>query len=539
MGDVRNADAKKPLSKQDALKLAGIIFNGTKSLGKELDEIREIYDYEDGEVSKKDMLWRAIFAEEGKAVDRMLARYNIDPNTADGDSHPLTVALAFNLEEIAKVLLDRGADVEKAMQQIVSKEGDFEDEAYSMAFSLAKKLLKEREGRKFRKVYEKYFFEMPQPTDKERKMLTALGMNGRLAGKRLREITGIEENEMAKLRDDVEKKFRLRYTAELDINKLGYLSYIVLVKFDDEQPDTDTIKKAVEEQPSVQLAMETRGDYHLVLYMLARNNDEIRIDIYNIRDAIGPSYNSHWYIAPFYATYGFVPIREKFFDLIKERVWTPKKDQRVPAEGQFFKREYALMKELCIDGSIDFTEIDKKYGFETGRSLYAYARLKEKGIIKRITAIQNLPIHSDILLVAKVNQEATGKNRKVLLEDVIQNTKDSVSRYALVGDIGMPDGVLYIVPTYNYDELNRKSDIEEYALSLSEKLDGTEATALDVRDILIGTIPYRLFDYVYTNQYKALVDLYKMEKSERIEYDDAKKGRKYGFRKEELTREGD
>jgi DNA-binding Lrp family transcriptional regulator len=538
LSGLRTSDSEQPLSKAEAVKLVRAVF-GVDEREAVLEKLLDVY-YDGGAVTKNDMLEDAITRNYSEAVSRLCTYYHVSPEGKGKESH-LVDALCLGYEETARVLVDKGANIEKAIEQIISKKGDFDPDAYAVSFSLAKKILTSMREKRFVKLYNKLFPQIPKATDEERVMLTALSMNGLLNNNRLAKITSLSEKAAKKMRRGVEKKFRLRYVAELDINKLGYLSYMVMVKFgiddvNEQKPDPEEIKRAVENQPEVQLAMVTEGEYDLVMYILARNDDEVRSDIYNLRSAIGASYYSHWYIAPFFVTYGFVPIRERFFDVLKERVWKPTKAQRRPNEEQLFKREWAVLKELCKDGKVSMSEIDKIYGFESGRANYAYAQLKAKGVIKRITAIQNLPLHSDVMLAKDVIFEGWAKSRESILKDIIEDTNKPVSKYPLVGDVALPVGVFYIVPSYSYNDFNRRSDIEDTSKSFENKFEGSETRALEVIDMLVGIVPYRLFDYAYTNQFKILVDEYGAQKAEKKTYGEAASV-KYGIRKEILPEE--
>ncbi|AKA48283.1 hypothetical protein IX51_03275 [uncultured archaeon] len=540
MGKIRHFEPDEPIEGCQLLDLVKAVFRDTASLDHELDEAKDAYYGEDWK-SKKDLLEDALMNDESAAVDRLIAHYAMDPNGKENDGTLyLTEALCFEHENSAKVLIDRGANIDEAIGQIVSRVGDFDPECYEAGYALAKKLLSQYKGRKYERLREKWFPELPIPSDKERKALMALSMNGRITTKHFAEIAGTSMKNARKLLNDVDKKFRLRYTAELDINKLGYLSYIAFVKFTEDyphRPNRDEMKETLEKQPMVQFAAATEGDIDLVMHILARNDDEIRSDIYKLREALTPSFDSVWNIAPFFTTYGFMPIRDKFFEILDERVWKRKKGQQRPDEDQIFKREWAVLKELCIDGSINLSEIDKKYGFDNGLSDYAYTRLHDRGVIKRITAIQDLPLHSDILFSTVVNQEEIRAKRDRLLRDILGGSDNPTSKYTLIGDIASPVGIFYIVPAYNYNIISRDGGIGEIANTMEENLSGYEIKPLKIEEVLVGTIPYRLFDYTYTNQYKLLVEEYKEEWVEKVIYDNKKESENVGFRGERSSTE--
>src|SRR5208282_1722902 len=113
--------------------------------------------------------------------------------------------------------------------------------------------------------------------------------------------------------------FGIRYLAEIDTEKLGYLKFLIFVKFLDKLPSNDEISAAIKNEPRIQFAATlTGGEYNLLLYILVENNSEINI----IRKTLvvnSPliNYRSEFYITPFYETYNFIPIKEEFVDLLK------------------------------------------------------------------------------------------------------------------------------------------------------------------------------------------------------------------------------
>jgi len=549
MAGLRKKGMDEPLSKQGALALARRIYEGSGRLEEKESRLRDIYVYEGGDTTKRELMAEAVREGESEAVDRLIAHYGVDPSGKDDEDEYigasfLVCALISGHLETAKALIDRGADVESAIKELKASESTMEKELYHTGMRLVKELLLGMKGRKWEKISETYLPEIPEPDERERRVLTALAMNGLISGKLLCKAASLGPKVAAKGMRDTARKFRLRYTAELDINKLGYLSYIAMVKFDvrddEEPPSAEELKVAVEKQPMVQLAMTTRGDYDLVMFLLARNDDELRSDIYKLRSAMAPEQRSYWNIAPFFTTYGFIPIRDRFFDMLKERVWRPAKGQRTPNEDQMFRREWAVLREVCADGSINMSEVDKKYDFDKGRAGYTLGQLTAKGVIKRITAIEELPIHSDILLVANVNQTEWEGGRAQILNDIIEGSERPTSKYVIVGDITLPGGGLYVIPSYKYDYLGERSGIEETAESFGERFEGAEVKALEIEKVLIGRLPYRLFDPGHTNQYKILVDEYNEKRVEKIDYGNMEKpASRRGLRNEIIHEEID
>lgn len=300
----------------------------------------------------------------------------------------------------------------------------------------------------------------------------------------------------------LEQKYGIRYFAELDVGKLGYLNYMALIKFGNEKPPIDQLKAILENEPRVQFSIATVGMYDLVIHFLAENNDIAADFVYRLRNhEVLRTYPSTWYISPLYMGYGCFPIREKFFELLKDKIWIKTKDnlQRLP--GQLTQKQYYVLMELSRNGVKEFSEIDKKYAFGGEGAGYVYHRLKDDGIIKRITITMNkLPTkYLALITMSKLDSKKFAESRRELMLDILKKNPLGVDKYALVADSGIPDGVVFIHSVYATENLN---GIEE---SLQKSVAGTAINSLVATDVLCGAVCHRIFDKTYTNQYKILI----------------------------------
>ena len=76
-------------------------------------------------------------------------------------------------------------------------------------------------------------------TEVDLKLLTALSMNARLSASRLAEISGVNEQTAYSRVKVLENKLGVKYLLELDVSKLGYTPYIILIKFEGKMPTTE------------------------------------------------------------------------------------------------------------------------------------------------------------------------------------------------------------------------------------------------------------------------------------------------------------
>jgi len=351
----------------------------------------------------------------------------------------------------------------------------------------------------------------------ESTILTNLSMNGRMPIKNIAGQLSLKTTAAFHQIKKVEAKYGIKYIAELSAEKLGFQTFVALVKFLSDAPTTEVIKQALENIPEIQLVLLTSGEYNLFVYFYSESNKAVAYLINEIRTKTPlKDYQAEWYIAPFFDDYGFIPIKNKFFDLLKGKVWQRTREQPRPLLNQITEREYTVLKSLTNDGNANFTDIDTLNNLERGASRYIFERLKEKGIIKRITiALSKLNLKYNAILIARViDGSQIDASRKNLLLDIIEDKLPQINKYSLVGDIEIPHSVVYIFP------ILYENDLQEAIGTLTEKVKGIKLSVLMITGIIIGSLCYRKFDNEYSSQYRILSEEYKIiPKKEKTKYE--------------------
>ena len=349
--------------------------------------------------------------------------------------------------------------------------------------------------------------EVLTPDEIDSKILTILSMNGRASipfiSKRVHLSISAVDNRIKKL----ERELGIRYIIEPDIEKLGYLSYITFVKFIDKKPEEHVIREALTKESLVQLAVLTKGEYDLVFYVLAKNNENIAFLMARLQNTSALNlYKSEWYTTPDRTTYNFIPLRDEFFEELKSNVWTRSKETPRPLPENLLSRELIVLEELNKDANIKFEEIDIKYKLHPGSSAYTYHKLVEKGIIKRITInMENFPMKYPAVVQVKVLSGAEySKTRPNLPLDIIEYQPNGFNKYLFTSDIEMPKGGLLITPIF------KEGDLQKTTEKLVQKVNGIEIETMIITDFITGSFCYRRFDNEYSKQYKALRDQYKL-----------------------------
>jgi DNA-binding Lrp family transcriptional regulator len=336
------------------------------------------------------------------------------------------------------------------------------------------------------------------------KILTILSMNGRATLDFIGKHVGLSKHPTYRRIKRLEENYGIKYIAEIDVSKFGYLGYMAFVKFRDKVPDLHLIRKALENEPRVQLVLLTNGEYDLVIYFLSNDHRDAAYLIFKLR-VEGPfaPYPSDWYLTPHY-TANFIPLRGEFFELLKKNIWHRTRDTKKPSERNLLEREYTLLRELNNYGTASFSNIDDKYKIGKGASRYTYYKLREKGVLKRITiSMQMLPIkYHAIFFISPFFGSRFSRTRPDLLSEVIKDG-NIINKFIQNSEIGTPVGVMLVMPVF--DDIDIKNT-EDY---LNSKIKGITLRKLIITNIPIGSFAYRRFDKTYTNQYRILVEEYK------------------------------
>lgn len=338
-------------------------------------------------------------------------------------------------------------------------------------------------------------FDAPALTKEDATILTYLSMDAKFSVSALARQLGLTPPTLYGRIRRLEQTYGVRYTIELDLDKLGYSKFMVFAKFLDRKPALSEMKAATERLPNVQLAAMLEGGFDALVYIIAENNREISRIVYEMERSLA-KYPSRWYISYFHETYGFVPLRDAFFDVLK---------------GKLKRREHDVLREMNADGSVEFAEIDKEYGQVPGRAAYSYYCLRERDVLKRITVcLKNVPArYIGILYASFIEREKLDAHRREFLMNIIKDTDSPATRYLLTGDVGVPHGGLYFLPVF------RDGDLERAKESLEKTSPGTHIDTDMISNVLVGSFCYRKFDNTYSTQYERLVGMYKMPPKER------------------------
>ena len=336
----------------------------------------------------------------------------------------------------------------------------------------------------------------------ERDILRALSMNARITVPELSKITGLSNTAVNYHLRHLEKRYDLKYLLEIDIEKFGYINYIAFVKFKDKKPSYEEIKQQLSNSSHIQTAITTKGSYDIIIFLIAETASKARLTLYNIRNTTFASYKTEWYMIPAYQHFGFIPLRDSFFEVLKEKVWKRTKEKPRPAHDEITEIEYKVLRSMNNNAAADFIHIDKDINVDGGRSNYAFHQLTKREIIKRATiSMQIPPMYDAIFLTRNVLYKDFSNSRDKLLLEIISEGKQQFDTYSFTCDITSPAGVLMVASVYANKLVEKETQLQNMIKSI-------DINTLIITGIPVGSINHRLFDKKETSQYAILVSDY-------------------------------
>ncbi len=357
-----------------------------------------------------------------------------------------------------------------------------------------------------------------QLTEVEQKILTNLSMNARMPTPMLARKLNMKEDAVGARVKKLEKLLGINYTAYVRLLNLGFLYFVVFVKFLGAGPNPTNVKADIESVPEVQFAAFTKGEYDMFIYLVADTTFELLqiLERLKIKDSL-KDISAKWDVSLFYPTYHVVPLRDAFFTVLEKRIWRRTKGHPRPLPNQLLQSEFSVLRELNRDSSVPFAKIERDNNMAKGSARYIYEKLKEKEIIENATiTMSDLGVRYNALILLEILEERNFReSRKSLLEYIVEESpKHIINKFSLIGDINVPYGILFAAPILEPGQL------ELIENTLRGKVKGIKISSLSITDILVGRPIYRRFDNLYSVAYETLVSDYKVTSKNRERYEE-------------------
>jgi len=343
---------------------------------------------------------------------------------------------------------------------------------------------------------------LTHPDDVDKKILEKISTDGRATISEISKYAKVSRSKAQRRLHRLESIYKIRYTIDFAPRPFELFRFYALVKFRGNIPDIERMKKVLGKYPLIQTVALLKGDYDLFIYVLASNTAYLEDLIYEIRrNKVFAEYDSDWIISYITQSYGFIPFRDRFFAAINDRVWHKTKETPRRPERMLMEREFNVLYELNKNGRIDFNEIDKRHNMHSGAAHYTYYKLLNKKIIRRITiTMDSLPSkYVSLLLANQVNMREFDKEKRQYFKYILEDTQSPTNKFALIGDMGAPYGLLSIFPVFEDSDIQR---IENAFRSLFGN--SVELKTIIIAHLLIGNIGLRRLDSRESIQYKLL-----------------------------------
>lgn len=340
------------------------------------------------------------------------------------------------------------------------------------------------------------------PDEIDRKILEKISTDGRTTLSEISKYAGVSRSKVQRRLHRLESLYKIKYTIDFVPRPFGLFRFYILVKFRNGIPDIESIKEVLNRYPLIQTVALLKGEYDIFIYLLAINAAYLEDIVYEIRqNKVFSNQDADWVVSYITQSYGFIPFRDKFFEIIKDKIWHKTKELSRKPENMLLEREFNVLYELNKNGRIDFNEIDKKYKMHPGAAHYTYHKLLDKKIIRRITiTMDSLPLKYTALLVSnQVNISQFDKGKREYFKYVLNDINAITNKFILLGDIGAPYGMLSILPIFEDLDLQKTED------SLRNMFgSGIEPHTMIIIQLLIGNLGFRRLNSKDTVQYRLL-----------------------------------
>ena len=175
------------------------------------------------------------------------------------------------------------------------------------------------------------------------RLLTLLSVNARSTVQSMARDIGLSSSATRHRIEKLQNRYNIKYTLEFGYSFFGFFRFVVLIKFKDAKPNSEAIKKVLEKEPSIQYAALLKGPYDLFIYMLAENTRMLEMKLYQLEsDPVFAPFPSYRYVSYITYSYGYIPMRDAFFEVLKDRVWHRSKESPRRTPDKILESELIL-----------------------------------------------------------------------------------------------------------------------------------------------------------------------------------------------------
>lgn len=214
-------------------------------------------------------------------------------------------------------------------------------------------------------------------SNREKLIVRELSTNARVSLTQIGKVARCSPVTATKIIGKLTKQLDMRFTLEIDLDRLGLAErHVITVKFS-KKPDERFLQNFFQNDPYAQDVYLTKGDFDLLVLATADtpvNYIKWETDLGASLSEYLPDLKPSEFVFP---QLGYIPLNDIFTDFIRDEIKTDKKDK-------------LILKTLNNNSRMSYREIGRQLGINEDTIRYRIFKLMHKGIISRFTiAIQN------------------------------------------------------------------------------------------------------------------------------------------------------
>ncbi len=254
-----------------------------------------------------------------------------------------------------------------------------------------------------------------------RKIVRMLSENSRISISDLAKNTGLSRRTVSMRLKKIEQELGIRYTVELDYNKLGLTSpHIVFVELK-EKPDYEYVEKVLKKSPIPQIAFSVKGKNAILIYGIATSTSEY---VYwdNAIAVLLARYGTLAQTSEVVHTQlGFFPLRN---EMLEKSSIAPKYKE--------------MLKILNENSRVTFQELSKRLSMHFNTVAYTFNKLLKMNYIKRFTITMDKPDYvSTAAFLVKYTPKEDFEKQVLKVRRAFQSDDENtlISRYIVLAPL--------------------------------------------------------------------------------------------------------
>jgi DNA-binding Lrp family transcriptional regulator len=311
------------------------------------------------------------------------------------------------------------------------------------------------------------------------KVLMSLYENSRTSLRELGNEFDISYHAVSKVLERCEEEYKLAYTLELSEKALGFSEgRVIAIKFET-LPEIDFLRDRLSNDIFVQNAYMASGDFDLLLYVVGLTSNDFVKWQFNLRVDFSEFKPTFKFSTVDAYMLGFFPMRNELLD----------------QSSVLSSSEKRILGLLNSDSRMKLSEIVEKSKSTQMHVIYTIKKLKERGIIRRFSALTQNPDKKVFFAYTLAN--TPGKNHGALLSSFLdeltnEDFHEITNDYSLIiNGVGSYDSI-YMCDFYDGTVLAKKGS------DLLQKLWAPENPKIEkaiLTGVLVGLWPFHLEPY--------------------------------------------